>query len=138
MTLTDGVGLVDVAVTEVAAPIPSHSAGGDVRLYVRLACEGFMGTGSSWIDRDVWRRFLRDLERLDDRRDGEAVVESMSPKELRLRIFVTDRAGHVAVDGQVRTQSIRDLRWQFGAIQFDPTLLPSLLAELRAAGVPPN
>jgi hypothetical protein len=134
MTLTNGVARVDLAVTEVAAPIPPHSAGGDVRLNVRLTCEGFTGTGSSWIDRDEWQRFLRALERLVDRRDGEAVVESMSPEDLRLRIRVTDHAGHVTVDGQVHTRSVRDLRWQFGAIQFDPTLLPLLLAELRAAG----
>jgi hypothetical protein len=133
MTLTDGVSRVDVEVIEVAAPIPPYSAGGDVRLLVPLTCEGFMGAGSSWIDRDVWQRFLRELERLVDRRDGEAVVESMSPNDLRLRLFATDHAGHVAVDGQVRTRSVGDLRWQFGAIQFDPSLLPPLLAELRAA-----
>jgi hypothetical protein len=134
MTLTDGVARVDIGVTEVAAPIPPHSAGGDVRLHIRFTCEDFTGTGSSWIDLDVWQRFLHELERLVDRRHGEAVVESMSPENLRLRIFMTDRAGHVAVDGQVRTRSVRDLRWQFGAIQFDPTLLPLLLAELQAAG----
>ena len=134
MMLTDGVAQVEVAVTEVAMPIPPHSAGGDIRLHLRLICEGFAGTGSSWIAHDVWQRFLQQLKRLDDRRDSEAVVESMSPDELRLRIRVTDRAGHVAVDGQVRTRSIRDLRWQFGAIQFDPTLLPPLLGELRGAG----
>jgi hypothetical protein len=82
----------------------------------------------------MWQRFLRQLERLDDRRDGEAIVESISPDGLRLRIFVTDRRGHVAIDGQVRTRSVRDLRWQFRAIRFDPTLLPPLLGELRAAG----
>jgi hypothetical protein len=134
MKLTDGVARVEIAVTDVAAPIPPHSAGGDVRLQVGLTCDGFTGTGSSWIARDVWHRFLQALEHVDDRREGEAVVESMSPNELRLRICVTDRAGHVAVDGQVRTRSVRDLRWQFGAIQFDPSLLPPLLAELRAAG----
>jgi hypothetical protein len=134
MTLTDGVAQVEVGVTEVAAPVPPHSAGGDVRLYVRVTCNGFTGTGSSWIARDVWQRFVRQLERLEYRREGEAVVESMSPDELRLRIFATDHAGHVAVDGQVRTRSVPDLRLQFGAIRFDPTLLPPLLSELRAVG----
>jgi len=132
MTLTDGVARVDVAAIEVAAPIPPHSAGGDVRLHVRLTCEDFSGAGSSWVEQAVWQRFLQELERVVDRRDGEAVVESMSPKDLRLRIFATDRAGHMAIDGQVRTRSVNDLRWQFGAIQFDPSLLPLLLSELRA------
>jgi hypothetical protein len=134
MKLTDGVARVEIAVTEVAEPIPPHSAGGDVRLQLGLTCDGFMGTGSSWIARDVWQRFLRELEHVEDRREGEAAVESMSPGELRLRICVTDRAGHVAVNGQVRTPAFHDVRWQFGAIQFDPSLLPPLLAELRAAG----
>ena len=133
MMLTDGVAQVEVAVTEVAAPVPPHSAGGDVRLSLRLTCEGFAGTGSSWIGYDAWQRFLQQLTRLEDRREGEAVVESMSPGELRLCIRVTDRAGHVAADGQVCTRSVRDLRWQFGAIQFDPTLLSPLLGELRSA-----
>jgi len=132
MTLTDGVARVDVDAIEVAAPIPPYSAGGDVRLHVRLTCENFMGAGSSWVDRDVWQHFLQQLERLVDRRDGEAVVESMSPKDLRLRIFATDHAGHMAIEGQLRTRSVSDLRWQFGAIQFDPSLLPLLLSELRA------
>ena len=78
----------------------------------------------------MWQHFLRQLEQLEDRRDGEAVVESMSPEDLRLRIFVTDPAGHVAIEGQARTRSVRDLRWQFGAIPFDPTLLPPLLGGL--------
>ena len=134
MRLTDGIARVEIAVVDVAAPIPPHSAGGDVRVQVGLTCDGFIGNGSSWIARDVWQRFIRALEHVDDRREGEAVVESMSPDELRLRIRVTDRAGHIAVDGQVRTRSVRDLRWQFGAIQFDPSLLSPLLAELRAAG----
>jgi hypothetical protein len=133
MTLTDGVARVDIAVVEVAAPIPPYSAGGDVRLRVRLTCEDFTGAGSSWIGQDAWQHFLRELERLADRRDGEAVVESISPRDLRLRFCATDNAGHVAVDGQVRTRSVGDLRWQFGAIQFDPSLLPRLFDELRAA-----
>jgi len=134
MMLSDGVTQVEVVVTDVAQPVPPHSAGGDVRLHIRLTCEGFTGTGSSWIAHDVWQHFLRQLEQLEDRRDGEAVVESMSPEDLRLRIFVTDPAGHVAIEGQARTRSVRDLRWQFGAIPFDPTLLPPLLGELRSAG----
>ena len=133
MIVGDGVTQVEVVVTDVAAPVPPHSTGGDVRLHIRLTCEGFTGAGSSWIAHDVWQRFLRQLERLEDRREGEAVVDSMSPDDLRVRIFVTDRAGHVAIDGQVRTRSVRDLRWQFGAIPFDPTLLPPPLGELRAA-----
>jgi hypothetical protein len=132
--LLDGVARIEVRVMEVAAPIPPHSAGGDVRLDVRLQCDGFTGSGASWIARDTWLLFLEQLERLDNRREGEAVVESMSPDDLRLRIFATDRAGHVAIDGQVRTRSLRDLRWQFGAIRFDPTLLAQLLSELRADG----
>jgi hypothetical protein len=138
MRLTDGVAHVEIAVTDVSASTPPHSAGGDVRLQVSLTCEGFIGTGSRWIARDVWQRFIRELEHLEDRREGEAVVESMIPNELRLRIRVTDRAGHVAVDGQVRPPSVRELRWQFGAIQFDPSLLAVLLAELRAAATPPD
>jgi hypothetical protein len=132
MTLTDGVARVEVAAIEVAAPIPPFSAGGDVRLHVGLTCDDFTGAGSSWVDRDVWRRFLQELERLVDRRDGEAVVESMSPNDLRLRIFATDHSGHMAIEGQARTRSVSALRWQFGAIQFDPSLLPLLLSELRA------
>jgi hypothetical protein len=133
MILTGSLARVEVAVTEVATPVLPHSPGGDVRLQLRLTCEGFAGTGSSWIARDAWQAFLRQLERLNDRRAGEAVVESMSPDELCLRIHATDPAGHVALEGQVRTRSVRDLHWQFGSIQFDPTLLPPLLAELRAA-----
>ena len=136
--LSDGGDQIEIRVTEVAAPVRPHSDGGDVRLDVRLQCERFTGSGVSWIARDAWQLFLEQLERLDDRREGEAVVESISPNALRLRIFATDRAGHLAITGQVRARSVPDLRWEFGAMRFDPTLLPQLLNELRADGRLPN
>ena len=133
MILRDGSTSLEIRVTDVAPQIPPHSVGGDVRLLVRLRCDDFAGATSGWVKREVWHAFIRQLEQLDRQRQGEAVLQSMSPDELRLRVFATDHAGHMAVDGQVRTRSLRDLRLQFGAVAFDPTFLHPLLNELQSA-----
>jgi hypothetical protein len=114
----------------VEAPTP-QSTGGDVRLTVRVQYGDFAGAADAWVLLEVWDAFLADLRSFERRRHGEARVRSLSPGELVLRIFATDRAGHLAVEGEVGTLSIgREALLRFGPIAFDPSLLPQLIAEL--------
>ena len=60
----------------------------------------------------------------------------MSPGELRLRVFALDRAGHMAVEGELTSYSSAAHRpgsttLRFGAIEIDPTALPAFVRELE-------
>lgn len=134
MVLGDSQAAVELAVAEVEPAVPPFSRGGDVLVVARVRCLGFAGETDAWIVRPAWDAFARDLVELERRRHGEAVVESISPGELRLRVFATDRAGHMAVEGYVAVRGVRhELRLEFSPIAFDPTQLPGLVAELTSA-----
>ena len=130
MMLGEGSRRLEIAITEVEAPTP-QSTGGDVRLLVRVAHGDFAGATDTWVLLEVWDRFLDELRTLERRRQGEARVRSISPGELALRVFATDRAGHLAVEGEVGTlKPGREALLRFAPIAFDPSLLPRLVAEL--------
>jgi hypothetical protein len=131
---------VDLSVAEVQPPVPGASPGGDVLVVARMRLHDYTAMSEAWIDRDVWKRFLTELATLDRRRTGEAVLDSISPGELRLRIHALDRAGHMGVDGQMSHRyAIPGVRPSHAAsaavatIGFDPTLLP-LLVETLSSG----
>ena len=65
-------------------------------------------------------------------------MESVSPGELRLRVFALDRAGHMGVEGELTSFCSSAHRpgsthLKFGAIEIDPTALPVLVRELEIA-----
>ena len=78
-----------------------------------------------------WEKFLASLSHLDKQRHGEAVLQSAEGWELRLRIYVADRAGHMAVSGEIERRDIASVpRFSFQKILSDPTLLPQFFAEM--------
>jgi hypothetical protein len=105
----------------------------DVLVVVEVRCRGFVGRIDTWILRDVWIDFCRQLSTLEERRQGEATIESISPKELRVTFRSTDRAGHMAVDGHVGYRGARgEALLSFSPMPFEPSMLPSLVREARA------
>lgn len=105
---------------------------------VRARVHNFSGAVDAWVLREAWADFLGQLVRLERDRAGEAVLESMSPGELRLRLFALDRAGHMGVEGELLVYYTAGHRPQVGsltfdAVEFDPTALPTLVRELTAA-----
>src|SRR5262245_37240073 len=100
MILGDGSAHLEIRVTDVGPALPPHSAGGDVQVFVRVRCGEFARAMSGWVERETWQDFVRQLGQLDGRGQREAVVKGMSPDELRLRVFATDRASHMAVEDQ--------------------------------------
>jgi hypothetical protein len=104
----------------------------------RVQCRAFTGEVEAWILRANWTTFSNQLETLERTRRGEALLESISPGELRLRIQSIDALGHMGVDGELagsfhgdgRQRQVVHLR--FGLVEFDPTMLPGLVAELAA------
>jgi hypothetical protein len=128
----------EISVAEVERGVPGVYAGGDVLVFVRVRLREFSGAVDAWILRDVWTEFLNQLRRLERDRAGEATLQSMSPDELRLRVFALDRAGHMGVDGELTSYHSAAHRpgsttLKFGAIEIDPTALPALVRELELA-----
>jgi hypothetical protein len=105
----------------------------DLGLNVIAICGTFSGRNDDvWVRRLDWNQFARSVAELEQTRRGEAIVSAMSPNDFHLRIFASDRAGHIMAEGWVgRAYSARggilENRVSFG-IEIDPTIL-SLLAQ---------
>jgi hypothetical protein len=75
---------------------------------------------------------------LEQTRRGEALLESMTPGELRLRFHSLDSASHIGVEGELVRFVYRDaerhrpVRLQFPTLEFDPGMLASFVTELTA------
>jgi hypothetical protein len=137
MVLGDSSAHIELKAVEVQTAVPGCTAGGDVRVVARMRLAAFAGAIETWIKRDAWATFRTQLEALERIRQGEAILESMSPGELRLRIRTLDRLGHMGVEGEFLhyfygsgARQPQVVRLQWGALEFDPTLLPRLVAEL--------
>jgi hypothetical protein len=104
-----------------------------ILVVVDVRCRGFTGRIDTWIMRREWLDFCDQLRVLEERRQGTASVESVSPKELRVTARSTDRAGHMAIEGFVGYRGAHgEALLSFSPISFDPSTLPGLLEEARA------
>lgn len=126
MLINDGNDRLEIIAIEcVPETLPTP---GDTRFSVDVTSGGFTGSGWAWIDAECLRAFVADLRALEISRNGAAEVESMSPGQFRLRIWATDRAGHVALAGSL-SRAKQSLEFSFS---FCPTLLPGLVSEFAA------
>ena len=72
---------------------------GDASLVVRICAHSFSGESTPWVARQAFAQFCTALQRLERSLRGEACLQSMSPNELRLRVFAIDSTGHLAIEG---------------------------------------
>jgi hypothetical protein len=107
----------------------------DLGLNVSVVCGAFSGRNDSvWVHRPDWNQFARDLAQLEQTRNGQAVIGAMSPRDLELRIFASDKAGHIMAEGWVGRDSysargqVLENRVSFG-IEVDPTTLSLLVQQ---------
>lgn len=102
--------------------------GSDLLVLVQVETLGFRGEVDSWVPRGQWELFCRELSGLEKSRRGTASFESITPEELKLDVRNTTRAGHMAIDGTLRTVTGgSSARLTFSPISFCPTLLPELV-----------
>jgi hypothetical protein len=102
----------------------------DVLVFVKARCPGFSGEIDTWIAREAWVGFCEQLAALNEHRQGQATVESISPNELRLVVRSTDRLGHMGVEGELGYRGVHgETSLRFSAMAFDPSMLPQLLRE---------
>ena len=99
---------------------------------VSVTRAGFSRSIDTWIQAEVWHAFAQQLAVLEDRRQGEARVESISPGELRLVVKSVDRAGHLGVEGHVGTRRFdAEVSLRFSMFTFDPAQLAACAREAR-------
>jgi hypothetical protein len=109
------------------------ATGPDIFAVVDVRVGDFSAEIGTVVARSDWAVFLTALSELEKKRRGEALLQSADGEELRLRIYACDGAGHMAVAGEIdRRDLLSHPRFTFGRVQFDPTLLPQLVAELGA------
>jgi hypothetical protein len=114
---------IDLA-TQETADLPSR---GDGYLTVRVSSNGFTGHNDLWVLAAALRSFCQSLVALERDRQGEAVLESVSPDELRIVVRSVDSRGHMAVEGSTgyRVQRLNSQPWHSVAFgfEFDPSQL---------------
>ena len=108
-----------------------------VRLEVTVSCGDFAGANPKvWVAAKDLQRFLAAFREIERSRKGEALLESMSPGILELRIEPTDSVGHF----QLRFTLGRDevSAWAthsqrlIGSFDLDAGCLGQFVGELQA------
>lgn len=144
MLIRDGDDYLEITVAERSTV--AHDAG-DTLFSVRVRVGGLSTalTAESlcWVGLGALAAFAGQMQTLEQRRQGSAVLESMSPGEFRLEVRATDRAGHMAAFGQVgRWLGVGrgEPYWSAVAfrVAFCPTELPALVREFAALSTAPD
>ena len=110
---------------------------GDVRLFVDITSEGFSGRADVWVTGDALDEFVSQLRDLEGQRQGTATLASMSPGALSLELTSVNSRGGMAVTAELcHHVYIGDVGpYRHGAkvgFEFDPTMLPEILASFKS------
>lgn len=137
MVIREDANWIEIEVVDcVSAKLPTP---GDVEVSLAVSSGNFAGQGFAWIEAAALSSFVGQLRELETRRQGSAELERMSSGEFRLRIWSINRRGHMAIAGRIAKQIHKGEAGpylhsvEFG-FEFDPTLLPTLLAGFVAIG----
>jgi hypothetical protein len=120
---------IDLAMQEMA-DLPSR---GDAYVTIRVSVAGFAGHNDLWVLASALRSFCQSLLVLERDRQGEAVLESISPNELHLVVRSVDSCGHLAVEGSTGYEVQRDHSRPWHSVAFGFEFDPSQL--VRAVNV---
>ena len=119
---------IDLA-TQETADLPSR---GDAYLTVRVSSSGFRGHNDLWVLAAALRSFCQSLVALERDRRGEAVLESVSPDQLRIAVRSVDSRGHMGVEGStgygVQRENSRPWHSVAFGFEFDPSQLMRALS----------
>jgi hypothetical protein len=107
---------------------------GDVYVTIRISSAGFTGHNDLWVLASVFRCFCKSLVELERDRRGEAVLESISPNELRLLVRSVDSSGYVAVEGFPGYEVLRDHSHYWHSVNFGFGFDPSQLVRTVSLG----
>jgi hypothetical protein len=129
LRFSDGANFVELAV---AIEESTPQTFGDAYVTIQVQSAGFIGHNDLWIGASDARAFCSALAALDQTLRGEALLLSMSPHELDLRIASADLLGHMLISGSTgyRVRQSRRAYWHavhFG-FEFEPQQLTIAVA----------
>ncbi len=114
---------IDLATQETA----DLASRGDAYLTIRVSSGGFAGHNDLWVLAVGLQSFCQSLVALEHDRRGQAVLESMSPDELRIVVRSVDSRGHMAVEGStgygLQRENSRPWHSVAFGFEFDPSQL---------------
>ena len=110
---------------------------GDVKVNVTLAFQNFSGSYDEvWLELAEMERFIMELEILDEKRNGNAKISSMSPEEFALEIRSSDSQGHMEIEAHLhRYQYNGSKRWPIflkGGFETQPETIRQLISYFKA------
>ena len=99
----------------------------DVHLAIKIKAYSFLGQNDIWVEGKNFCLFCSQLIDLEKNRKGEAVLKSISPNELELKIYIADEVGHFETKGKIGCY--HHLR-HWNAVEFNFSLEPYFITEL--------
>jgi hypothetical protein len=111
----DGANFVALAV---AIEESTPQAFGDAYVTIQVQSAGFIGHNDLWICASDARAFCSALAALDQTLRGEALLVSMVPQELDLRIASADSLGHMLISGSTGYRVRQSRRAYWHAVHF--------------------
>jgi hypothetical protein len=106
---------------------------GDTYLTIRISSHGFVGENQVWVLGPILRSFCQSLIALEHNRQGEAILGSISPGELRLSIRSIDHRGHMSIEGITGYEVQRENSKARHSIEFGFEFDPSQLLRATSA-----
>ncbi len=123
----DGTNFFEMNVTrEEDQSLPYY---GDAYIVCKLSSHGFQGQNDLWVAGECLREFYEGLKILEQKRHGEAILESLSPNELQVRIHSVGSRGHMAVSGCIGYLIYQDNSSFWHSVEFGFEFEPSQLIE---------
>jgi hypothetical protein len=108
--------------------LPGHN---DAYITLKVQSGGFAGHNDLWAQAESMSAFCRALVALNKTLKGEALLESISPGELVLKVFSCNSRGGLAVEGSTGYHIIGEGREYWHAVsfgfEFEPTQLSALV-----------
>jgi hypothetical protein len=80
----------------------TEDGSGDFLVSIEAEADDFRGHADGHVVGSDMRRFIEDLKRLDQSRNGKAQLSSVAQGEFKVTIQAIDRAGHMGVSGVLR------------------------------------
>jgi len=113
----------------------SEDGSGDYLVSIGAEAEGFRGHSDGHVVGADFRRFIEELERLDQLRSGKAQISSAAQGLFEVTIHSIDSAGHMGVSGvlrYLRTGPERPYQVIEFFFEFDPSQLPEAVSDAHA------
>lgn len=108
--------------------LPSYY--GDAYIILKVQSSGFAGHNDLWVHSESLSAFSRALVALNKTLKGEAVLESISPNELVLRVFSCNSRGGLAVECSTGYHIIGESREYWHSVSFGFEFEPMQLSAM--------